>query len=180
MEADWEFEIGGDAPVIEGYWSGFVDLRAYPERTVELSECRELWGLSEALIKLNAPQSSFWTSKTDVFTPERVDPDEMNASMDETVYTVACYIDLLPSGDQRWDSPFKAEQVCKRFCAGLRASVLRCCRVDVVVRNAVVADVNDLGATVYFTACGSTQADAKNRLGESLAAFTEVVVSLGA
>ena len=30
MEADWELEIGGDAPVIEAHWTGFVDLRADP------------------------------------------------------------------------------------------------------------------------------------------------------
>ncbi len=32
MEADWEFEVGGDAPVIEAHWPGFVDLRQNPEQ----------------------------------------------------------------------------------------------------------------------------------------------------
>jgi hypothetical protein len=27
LEADWEFEVGGDAPVIDALWPGFVDLR---------------------------------------------------------------------------------------------------------------------------------------------------------
>ena len=27
MEADWEVEVGGGAPVIEAFWPGFVDLR---------------------------------------------------------------------------------------------------------------------------------------------------------
>ena len=27
MEADWEFEVGGEAPVIEASWEGFIDLR---------------------------------------------------------------------------------------------------------------------------------------------------------
>ena len=31
MEADWEFEVGGDAPVIEALWAGFVDLRSQPD-----------------------------------------------------------------------------------------------------------------------------------------------------
>ena len=30
MEADWEFEVGGDAPVIDACWPGFVDLRRIP------------------------------------------------------------------------------------------------------------------------------------------------------
>jgi hypothetical protein len=38
MEADWEFEVGGDAPVIEAPWPGFVDLRLHPERAWQLSE----------------------------------------------------------------------------------------------------------------------------------------------
>ena len=38
MEADWEVEIGGDAPVIEAQWPGLVDLRANPERICEIAE----------------------------------------------------------------------------------------------------------------------------------------------
>src|SRR4051812_38986462 len=53
MEADWEFEIGGDAPVIEANWKGFVDLCAHPERVSELTECGELPALAEALVRLN-------------------------------------------------------------------------------------------------------------------------------
>ena len=37
MEADWEFEVGGDAPVIEARWPGFVDLRRNPERAMEFA-----------------------------------------------------------------------------------------------------------------------------------------------
>ena len=40
MEADWEIEIGGDAPVIEAHWFGFVDLRIEPSRANELPETR--------------------------------------------------------------------------------------------------------------------------------------------
>ena len=38
MEADWEFEVGGDAPVIEACWEGFIDLRKTPERARQLPE----------------------------------------------------------------------------------------------------------------------------------------------
>ena len=30
MEADWEVEIGGGAPVIDACWDGYVDLRFNP------------------------------------------------------------------------------------------------------------------------------------------------------
>ena len=36
MEADWEVEVGGGAPVIEALWPGFVDLRSNPERSGEI------------------------------------------------------------------------------------------------------------------------------------------------
>lgn len=177
MEADWEFEIGGNAPTIEAHWSGFVNLRENPERAFELSECRELPQLTDALITLNTSDSPVWTSKSDVFTPERTDPDEMAASPDEAAQAIACYIDLLPRSDQAWDSPSKVEQHCRRICANLRAITLSRCRVDFVVRRAVVAGACDLGITLYLTACGSTRANARERLADCLGSVGEVIVS---
>ena len=175
MEADWEFEIGPDAPLIETSWSGFVDLRAHPERASELCECRELPGLAEALIRLNVVSSPVSTSKTDVFRPETIDPDEMDASAENATHTIACYIDLLRRNDQSWKVPIEAERDCRDLCEKLRADLLRNCRVDIVVRRAMAADGSDLAATVYFTACGSTLGHAQNTLAECLAKFTEVI-----
>ena len=42
MEADWEIEVGGKAPVIEARWPGFVDLRLHPERASQFPEAAEL------------------------------------------------------------------------------------------------------------------------------------------
>lgn len=176
METDWEFEIGGNAPVIAAYWEGFVDLRANPERAAQLSESRELPGLANALVILNAPNSPVWTSKTDVFIPEQVDPDEMNASADDVAYATACYIDLLQRTDRPWNNPLKAEQACRELCAGLRQKRLECCRIDIVIRRAVAAGTNALGATVYLTACGPTLIAAKDRLGKCLCVFTDAIV----
>ena len=179
MEADWEFEIGAGAPVIEAYWNGFVDLRSEPKRISALSECLGLPGLAESLLQLNGAASPVWTSKSDVFTPEHIDPDEMDASIEESAYAIACYIDVLLRSDQIWNHAIRAERDCKRLCARLREVVLRRCRIDVVIRKAVMADLNSLGATIYFTACGSTIAESKTRLGECLRAFTSAVAPLG-
>ena len=176
MEADWEIEIGGDAPVIDADWPGFVDLRISPERVNKIAETHLQPGLAEALTRLNAADSSVWTCKTDVFAPERADPDELDARPDAATHAVACYLDLLMRSDQAWNLPSEAEHACKQLCARLRAIQLQRCRVDFVVRRAVVAGVNELGATVYLTACGRTLMDAKSRLGECLSAFSEVVV----
>jgi hypothetical protein len=177
MEADWEFEIGGDAPVIEANWKGFVDLCAHPERVSELTECGELPALAEALVRLNAADSLVRTSKVDVFIPERIDLDEIAASAGEAAHMIACYIDLLPREKRAWVNSETAERDCRQICTQLRIIDLSRCRVDVVVRKAVVAEVDALGATVYLTASGSTETNAKIRLGECLDVFTKVMVS---
>jgi hypothetical protein len=177
MEADWEVEIGGDAPVIEAHWNGFVDLRTHPERVLELSECRELPALADALITLNGADSPVWTSKTDVFIPEHIDPDEIAASTDEAAHAIACYIDLLPRSQWTWTDLEIVERDYKQVCARLRGIELSRCRVDVVVRRFVGADADGLGTTAYCTGCGSTRADARSRLGECLMAFTNAMVS---
>jgi hypothetical protein len=177
MEADWEFEVGGDAPVIDAQWPGFVDLRIDQQRAGELTEARQLPGLADALARLNAINSPVWTCKTDVFQPGEIDIDELDASSEEAAHAIACYIDLLMRSDKQWNFPSRAEQACKKLCAQLRDVPLRCCRVDLVVRRAHIApDLNDLGATAYLTACGRMEKDANSRLAECLAEFARVIV----
>ncbi|HEY2471107.1 MAG TPA: hypothetical protein VGI45_25160 [Terracidiphilus sp.] len=178
MEADWEFEIGGDAPVIEAYWPGFVNIRDQPERMHEIAETGMLPGLAAALLRLNQVGSPVWTCKTDVFVPEEVDPDELSASREEAQFAIACYIDLLMRGDQVWNLPVEAEKDCRKLCTRMQEIPLRCCRLDLVVRRARVADGSDnLGVTVYLTACGETLANATERLAECLVAFSRLMVA---
>lgn len=177
MEADWEFEIGGNAPVIEAYWSGFVNVRDEPGRVEEIAEIQVLPGLAAVLLRLNRIGSPVWTSKTDVFVPEQVDPDELGANADEAKSAIACYIDLLMRSDQVWNFPFKAERDCRSLCSRMREIPLRCCRVDLVIRRAQIADIGDMGATAYFTACGRTKTEGRKRLGECLAAFAQLIVA---
>ena len=172
MEADWEVEIGSDAPVIEALWPGFIDLRAEPEIADGLVECAALPGLADALVKLNSSHSLVWTCKADVFIPDQVDPDELDAPHDEATCYLACYIDVMMRGDQVWNLPSEAEQDCRQLCERLRAVDLRCCRADIVVRRALLAETNALGATIYMTACGQEVSEAKGRLSECLNALS--------
>ena len=177
MEADWEFEVGNDAPIIEARWQGFVDLRTQPERANELVETLQLPGLAEALGRLNAPSSAVWTCKTDVFVPDQLDPDELDATSEETAFGLACYVDLVPCIEERWDVPSKAERWCKELCSRLRDISLRLCRVDLVVRQCHIdSGLHDLGATAYLIGCGPTQGDARLRLAECLSRFAEAIV----
>jgi hypothetical protein len=183
MEADWEFEIGGDAPVIETEWAGFVDLRVDSSRIADLVECRELPALAEALVRLNAACSPVWTSKTDLFVPDHVDADELDATGAGSGEALACYIDLLPSDAREWKTPGVVELNLRQICVRLRGVKLRDCRVDLVVRRAfagaVVRDpaVLDLGVTAYLTAIGNGPDAAKARLSECLTAFVDVLIA---
>ena len=181
MEADWEFEVGGDAPVIEGQWPGFIDLRSSPERAVQLPEATQLTALAEALEKLNLPTSPVWTSKCD-FWPQlesdAFDSDELDASPGSAACAMGCYIDLLPRDGQQWAQPTIAEAVCKRVCSLLRAVPLGCSRADLVIRRAfITADRMDLGITAYLSSCGPSSAEAEWTLAAALTALTDALGS---
>ena len=178
MEADWELEVGGDAPVIEVNWPGFVDLRENPNRALDLEEVRLLPGLADALARLNAANSPVWTSKTDVFDPGALDADELDAAYEEAQHAIACYVDLLTRSEASWSSPLQVERYCRALCDRLRAIPLRCCRVDLVIRRAHIhPDREDLAVTAYLTACGESESSARVRLAECLAAFAAELVT---
>ena len=174
MEADWEFEVGGNAPVIETHWPGFVDLRQNPERARQLPEAAQLPGLAEVLAKLNAVDSPVWTSKCDVWPhlePDEFDPDELDAPPG-CAYAMGCYIDLLHRNDQQWFVPDMAAAACKHACSLLRAVPLRCCRADLIIRRAFITpELMSLGITAYLTSCGESEGEATVALQAALAAF---------
>jgi hypothetical protein len=180
MEADWEFEVGGDAPVIDACWTGLVDLQRAPEAAWNLPECVAFPALAEALTKLNAAASPVWSSKCD-FWPSleagEFDLDELDAPADCAAHAVGCYIDLLPKIG--WQQGL-AEAACKRFCGLLRAVPLRLCRTDLVIRRALIAAGEmDLGVTAYLTACGPSSVEAKLTLEAALTALTDAVGCVG-
>lgn len=179
MEADWEFEVGGDAPVMEARWDGFVDLQRYPERAGHLPEAAQFRALGEALAKLNATDSPVWTSKCDYWPhleAGEFDPDELDAPPGCTTHATGCFIDLLPKSGQQWALPEMAEKACRRVCGLLIAAPLRCCRADLVIRRAIISpDVMELGITAYLTACGESQTAAAKTLEAVLAAFTDAL-----
>jgi len=176
MEADWEVEVGGDAPVIDAHSAGFVDLRSEPELAWRLAEAGMLPGLAEALIRLNGEVSPVWTAKCDVWTVEdfeSFDLDELDALAESGAYGVACYIDLLPRDGERWGDAAAAVRDCKEICARLRGGSLRGCRVDLVVRETLAG--SELGITAYLTACGGTEEEAKRVLGAAVGEFAGAV-----
>lgn len=181
MEADWEVEIGPEAPVIDALWDGFVDLTETPALAKELPEVAVLPQLEQALVRLNETQSTVWTAKCDVWPVGDFgdfDPDELDAPVESSLFGWGCYLDLLPRSDQQLGDASRAVAWCKYLCNRLHAIPLRCCRADLVVRSAMMApDAMDVGVTAYLTACGATAEAAKLVLGEALGRLTDAVLS---
>ncbi|MGA2249024.1 hypothetical protein [Terracidiphilus sp.] len=184
MEADWEFEIGPDAPVIDASWESLVNLAAHPEKATELPEAADFPQLAEALIRLNRPDAIVRTSKCDVWPvnldEESLDTDELDAPPGMAEAASACYIDLTARDPQRWEKPDTIRQDCVDLCAQLRLVSLRCCRTDLVIRRAVFAGKVALGVTAYLTACGQSEEAAKIVLGEALHTFADSVLAVWA
>jgi hypothetical protein len=179
MEADWEFEVGGDAPVIDARWAGFVDLQREPGAAWKLDEVRELPALGAALERLNAGSSPVWTSKCDFYPAlqaEEFDADELDAAPSSCTEAVGCYIDILGKAGGGWSEPSAAEKACRQVCGALARVRLRWCRVDLMIRRALVgADSFGLGITGYISACGSNGSAARDTLAAALAAFADAV-----
>lgn len=181
MQADWEIEIGGDAPVIDACWPGFVDLRGDPGAAARLPEVKGLPLLAEMLARLNGASSPVWTAKCDVWRPERDawDGDELDGSGTSAVEALACYIDLLPRSLEGRPEPDSAVQSCRKLCKRLEEIPIRCCRVDLIVRSArIERETFTYGTTAYLTACGATLDEAGLVLGNALKALTEIICTM--
>lgn len=186
MEADWEVEIGGDGPVIEARWAGFIDLRLAPELATELDEVKIFPPLGLALVELNTPGSAVWSAKCDAWLQLEEgtwDADELDAACDEALCAAACYIDLLAS------DPASAlgEDHARSMVRQLRTEPLPRCRVDLIVRRAwMSASLPDqdsdpahlpfsTGLTAYLTACGASKPAAEAQLAECLRRFAHIL-----
>jgi hypothetical protein len=165
VDADWEVEIGGGAPVIEALGPGWIDLRNHSERIDEVSEVAALPALGALLVALNGKDSPVWTSKCDVWEPE----PEM----------LACYVDLLPVEGRVFADWRQAEAFC-RECVGRLAGIeLPNCSVELVVRAAIAGEAEGYGITAYLSS-KDAGLGAAGALAAGMAAFADALrVSAG-
>ncbi len=181
MEADWEVEIGGGAPVIEAYWPGFIDLCTYPERIREIAEAREFQPLADLLLRLNSNRSPMWTSKCDVWQPAEGG--------------LACYVDLLPRGEGVFAEWKRAEAFCRDLIARLRTPASSASSaaprgqlpfftdhtrelegsVTLVIRQALLEHSQGFGITAYFSVDKTDLADAEKSLAGVMGTFADSV-----
>ena len=161
MEADWEVEVGGGAPVIDALWPGFVDLRQHPERIGEIHEAAEFPALAELLLALNKTGSPVWTAKCDLWEQEANE--------------LACYIDLLPVADTVFSQWKQAEGFCREFVARLAPVSLPECRADFMVRQAIAGEAEGFGVTATLSATGRDRSGAAATLAAALVAFAGAI-----
>ena len=178
MEADWEVEIGSGAPVIDGAWEGWLDLRADPNLVANIVEVAQFPALGDSLALLNAASSPVWTAKCDVWTVEEFDPDELDADRNAAILALGCYIDLLSTDAAVFSTVDACARWSQRLCLHLRSKPLRQCRVDVIVRRAFLTPESaGLGVTTYITVCGAGRPEATEWLGRALAVLTGSVLA---
>jgi hypothetical protein len=165
MEADWEVEIGGGAPVIEADWPGFVDLQSHPDRIADIPEAVAFPPLARLLLSLNAPESPLWTAKCGLWEPEPA--------------ALAVYVDVLPREGAVFGEWKHAEAFCREFVGRLGAIVLpKCgpeCGIDLVIRQAIAGGVDGFGITAYLSAKGAVQEDAETALAAMMAGFPDAL-----
>ena len=97
MQADYEIELGPDAPALEVPWrssdgsSRYFDLRARPELLLEISEAAGNPELGRFLSAVNAPRSHFQSAKCDSWLSDEITEAEQ---IYEARWKFASYVDL--------------------------------------------------------------------------------------
>ena len=176
MEADWEVEVGGGAPVIDALWAGFVDLRQQPERIEEIAEAARFPALGGLLERLNSPGSPVWTAKCDLWEP--VEPGEaanLTVAEDDLPAALAIYVDLLPSAGAVFLHWQDAEAFCRRWVSQLAHIKMSACTVELVVRQAQAGVSQGFGVTAYLSAEGHDRFGAAETLSRALGAFADAI-----
>ncbi len=160
--------------MIDAAWDGFIDLRANPSRVSEISETKLLSALAGILVRLNGAACAVWTAKCDVWRPQGLDADELDARAVDIQFALACYLDLLPRDHAQWIAPEAVEARCREICRTLHSVPIRCCRADLVVRRAFITQEQEtLGITAYLVACGATDRRAEAVLTTALSALAD-------
>ena len=181
LEADWEVEVGGTAPVIEAHWPGFIDLRAQPLCIADIQEAAVFPPLADLLLALNTGGSPVWTSKCDVWVPE--------------AGALACYVDLLPLRGGVFAEFERAEAFCRGLVKRITPHSLpadetqpgrhpiiitedvsrSAATITLVVRRAIAGQLEGFGVTAYFSADAQCSPDVLAAITAAMVAFSSAL-----
>lgn len=181
MEADWAVEIGAGLPVMEVPWQDWVDLRGAQDRVLQIPSAAEQPALAATLIALNAEGSPWFTSKCDFWwvAPEEIDPYEFDATdlAGAPLTACACYLDLVACDGTVMGSFERQQAWLRKLVSSLREIAdLEHCRVDLVLREAVVHGAQGFGCTAYVAGCGAEESSAVRAWESAVAEFARTVL----
>lgn len=172
MEADWSAEIGGNAPVIDTGWPGWVDLSADAAPIERLSEVLSFPPLGVALRTLLRQCAIFRSTKCDFWVDNlasnAADPDAQCPEDESCKRIAACYIDLLPQHLAEWTQFARVERWARAFVSALRAEPCPHARAEIIAREAFSPTDSGFGLSLYLSACGATDASARTALEHGL------------
>lgn len=180
MEADWSAEIGADLPTVVVPWEGFVDLRRSPQMASVLPETAVSPILAQWLITLNQEASLVFTSKCDTWplTANEIDPLEFDAAGEDVTQGLACYIDIIARKALLFAS-FPAHEVWVRSAANEMGQIkLRQARADLVIRKAIVNELDGYAVTLYVATCGANVNDAESIFRAALETAVTITMEL--
>ena len=194
MDSDWSVECAADDPWVVVPWSGkdrtirYIDLRAAPERLMEIPEAARFPSIAEALRQWNKPESALYTAKCDVwsYSGDLFDANDLPGF----ACAHASYIDLLTSQRQIFSEFAAAENLLRRWSASARHIHPTSSRAEWILRRARVlpgetqasahphpVPLDGFAATVYIWGYGNTSQEAEENWAGSLMALIHPVLA---
>lgn len=179
MEADWSVEIGGEAPVIDIGWPGWIDLSQDTAQVHSLDEAQAFPPLGQALRIILCDCKLFASTKCDFWMEDFADeaeasgPDAFCSDAENCQRIAGCYIDLLPQQLADWSQLTTVERWVRAFTQTLRRADCPNARVEIVLRQAFFSATTGIGLSLYAYGCGATDATARSALERALKILLE-------
>ncbi|HET9742991.1 MAG TPA: hypothetical protein VFQ00_09580 [Terriglobales bacterium] len=175
MLAEWNVEIGGDAPVLEIPWESadgriqYFDLKRQPELLLRLPEAGASNELREFLQRLNSPESPWETAKCDLWSSQEIEEEEQIFG---SPWKFGSYLDLI-FADRKKMRDFSAhERWVQSLARCLRSSPDITAAAELNVRRCFdrreETDVAGFYVTFVLRGYGRDESEARKHWGEAL------------
>lgn len=186
MLAEWNVEIGGDAPVLEIPWRSedgqirYFDLKRQPELLLQLPEARASDELREFLRWLNSPESPWETAKCDLWCSQEMDQEE---DIFGEPWKFGSYVDLFFVDPKEMMSFSVHERWVQSLVQRLRISPEIAAAVELDVRRCFDrrkgTGISGFYITFVLHGYGRDGAQARKHWGEALKFVRQAIIDSG-